>query len=115
MAYPCRSLALRRKLAAPSLINAPVLKQPDFSKPFEVIPDASDKGVGAVLLQDSHLIACESGACRLADRVAGKMPANPRAVAERWSTNLCGVCWLCLLGIAVIGKIGGNVRLLPQE
>ena len=31
----------------------------------------------------------------MADRVSGKMPADPRAVAERWSTNLLGVCWLC--------------------
>ena len=47
-----------------SLINALVLKQPDFHKFFEVIADASDKGVGAVLLQGGHLIACESAKLR---------------------------------------------------
>lgn len=34
-----------------ALISAPVLSTPDFTKPFIVQADASDKGVGAVLVQ----------------------------------------------------------------
>ena len=34
------------------LWNAPVLRAPDFHKPFKLAVDASDLGIGAVLLQD---------------------------------------------------------------
>jgi hypothetical protein len=43
-----------------SLSNAPVLKAPDFSKPFELYTDASTHGIGSVLMQKGHPIAFES-------------------------------------------------------
>ena len=41
-----------------------MLKRPDFSKSFEVIVDASDKGVSAVLLQEGYLMVCDSAKLR---------------------------------------------------
>jgi RNase H-like domain found in reverse transcriptase/Reverse transcriptase (RNA-dependent DNA polymerase) len=39
------------------LTTAPVLRIPDFTRPFEVVADASGVAVGAVLLQDGHSVA----------------------------------------------------------
>jgi hypothetical protein len=42
------------------LTTAPVLDQPDIEKSFNVYYNASDTGIGGVLMQDDHVIAYAS-------------------------------------------------------
>jgi hypothetical protein len=42
------------------LATAPILAQPDIEKPFDVYCDASNMGIGGVLMQDSRAIAYAS-------------------------------------------------------
>jgi hypothetical protein len=46
------------------LTSAPVLTQPDMSKPFEVFCDASGTGLGCMLMQENRVISCASRALR---------------------------------------------------
>jgi ribonuclease HI len=47
------------------LTTAPVLAQPDVSKPFDIYCDASGTGLGCVLMQDNRVIAYASRALRI--------------------------------------------------
>ncbi|RDX84884.1 Retrovirus-related Pol polyprotein from transposon 17.6, partial [Mucuna pruriens] len=47
------------------LTNAPILTLPNFSKTFELECDASNIGVGAILLKEGHLIAYFDGKLKM--------------------------------------------------
>jgi hypothetical protein len=46
-------------------MTAPVLAQPDVSKPFDIYCDASRTGLGCVLMQNNRVIAYASRALRV--------------------------------------------------
>ena len=46
------------------LTTAPVLTQPDVTKPFDVYCDASGTGLGCVLMQEGKVVAYASRQCR---------------------------------------------------
>ena len=45
------------QLVKEALVQAPVLRLPDYTKPFILEVNACDEGLGAVLMQDHHPIA----------------------------------------------------------
>lgn len=51
-----------------TMVKAPVLVLPDFSKPFTVEVDASGLGIGAILIQDHHPMAYLSQALNPKDQ-----------------------------------------------
>jgi hypothetical protein len=42
------------------LTTTPVLTMPDMERPFSIYCDASDQGLGCVLMQDGHVVAYAS-------------------------------------------------------
>ncbi|KAL0361456.1 UNVERIFIED_CONTAM: Transposon Ty3-I Gag-Pol polyprotein [Sesamum radiatum] len=76
-----------------AMVSAPVLTLPDFSKPFVLETDASDKGIGAVLMQDKRTIAYLSKALSLKNQalsVYEKEFLAPLMAVEKWKHYLIG-------------------------
>lgn len=74
-----------------ALLTAPVLALPNFERPFVVETDASDRGLGAVLMQDQHPIAYLSRA--LGPRLRGLSTYEKESLAilldvDRWRPYL---------------------------
>ncbi|RLN36021.1 polyprotein [Panicum miliaceum] len=76
-----------------ALTSAPVLALPDFKKQFVVETDASEKGIGAVLMQDGHPLAYLSRA--LGPKTQGLSTYEKECMAiliavDHWRTYLQG-------------------------
>ncbi|GFW08917.1 retrovirus-related Pol polyprotein from transposon opus [Trichonephila clavipes] len=91
----------RRKVVFESIkqaiMEAPVLKLPDFNMPFELFTDASSIGIGAVLIQEQRPIA-------YASRTLNNTERN-YTVSERE----------CLVVIWALNKFRTNFGLLPVK
>jgi hypothetical protein len=76
-----------------ALTEAPVLGIPDFSKPFVIETDASDLGIGAVLMQDGHPISFLSKAFSSRSQAFSTYEKECLAiimVVEKWRSYLHG-------------------------
>ncbi|XP_042008927.1 uncharacterized protein LOC121757445 [Salvia splendens] len=89
------SLAAEESFSAlkEAMTKAPVLRLPDFGKLFCVETDASDSGIGAVLLQDDHPVAFYSKKLGPRRRVASTYHKELYAIVEavqKWRQYLLG-------------------------
>ncbi|XP_047943092.1 uncharacterized protein LOC125189916 [Salvia hispanica] len=76
-----------------AMTTAPVLHLPDFNKPFYLETDASNVGIGAVLLQDEHPLAFYSKKLGLRRRSASTYHKELYAIVEavqKWRQYLLG-------------------------
>lgn len=76
-----------------AMTSAPGLRLPDFTKTFYVETDASDVGIGAVLLQENHLLAFFSKKLGPRRRITSTYHKELYAIVEavqKWMQYLLG-------------------------
>ncbi|XP_041995638.1 uncharacterized protein LOC121745745 [Salvia splendens] len=76
-----------------AMVSAPVMRLPDFTRPFYLETDASDFGVGAVLLHDNHPLAFFSKKLGPRRRVTSTYHKELYAIVEavqKWRQYLLG-------------------------
>ncbi|WVZ71044.1 hypothetical protein U9M48_019670 [Paspalum notatum var. saurae] len=72
------------------LTSAPVLAQPDVTKPFDVYCDATGNGLGCVLMQEGRVIACASRQLRKHEANYPTHDLELAAVLKIWRHYLLG-------------------------
>ena len=85
------------------LTSTPVLKFPEFKKPFEVHTDASDFAIGGVLMQEGRLVAFES---KKLSNVERRWPTHEK---EMWAIVHCLKLWQHYLGLEYTKVYTDNV------
>ncbi|KAJ0938964.1 putative nucleotidyltransferase, Ribonuclease H [Helianthus annuus] len=76
-----------------ALISTPILRLPDFSKPFTVECDASSEGVGAILSQEDHPVAYFSKGFSPSNRLKSTYDRELLALVlavQKWNHYLLG-------------------------
>ena len=94
------------------LLQAPVLKFMDYSKPFMLETDASSDGLGAVLLQEGedgklHPIAYGSQLLTKAER-------NYHSGKTQFLMHLSGLLWTILRSISFTGLLLCGLIIIPS-